>query len=152
MQENPEDKILRERLLPGQLSPKGFLGTDERPVEEIIAADQAEVEAAGLTTRQLGEFLEEIHKAADQGWESTVSLYEGKITAHSLEVNGKIPCPFGCGAKCHKAVIEVNFCGKKLQFTPLDAHMIQEHGFFEGKGSDYRLDPKDIIELYNCAK
>jgi hypothetical protein len=152
MQETPEDKMIRERLMPGQISPKGFLGTDERPVEEIIAADTAEVEAAGLTTVQLGELLEEIHQAADQGWESTVSLYDGRITARSLEVNGKIPCPFGCGAKCHKAVIEVNFCGTKIQFTPLDAHMIQVHGFFEGKGSDYRLNPRDIIEIFKCSR
>jgi hypothetical protein len=35
-----------------------------------------------------------------------------------------------------------------LTYTPLDAHLIAAHGFFEGKGSPYRIEPADLIALY----
>lgn len=38
-----------------------------------------------------------------------------------------------------------------MHFTPLDAHLIAEHGFFEGKGSPYRIEPKELISLYRLC-
>ncbi len=152
MKENPENKLIRERLQPGVVSIAGFLGNDKRPIQEIIAEDVAKVAVAGLTTQELGQFLEEIHHAADEGWESYVSLYDGKIKVKSLEVNGKICCPFGCGSCSHKAIIEVKMGDAVILFTPLDAHMINAHGFFEGKGSEYRLEPSEILKLYFYCK
>ena len=38
MKKNPAEKIIRERLEPGALSIDGFLGHDERPIADIIAA------------------------------------------------------------------------------------------------------------------
>ena len=75
-------------------------------------------------------------------------MFGGKITARAIEVMGMIPCPFECPAHCHKAIIEVQAGERSLQFTPLDAHMIREHGFFEGKGAEYRIQPKALIWLY----
>lgn len=151
MKKNPAEKMIRDRLEPGALSIDGFLGRDDRPIADIIAADVAEVEAAGLTKEQLGDFLELIHQEADRNWEGVVPMFGGKITARSVEVKGAIPCPFNCDARCHKALIEVVAGDRCIQFTPLDAHMIREHGFFEGKGSPYRLPPKDLIWLYQLC-
>lgn len=152
MKKNPEDKLIRERLEPGALSANGFLGHDDRPIRDIIAADVAEVEAAGLTLVELGGLLELIHQESDRNWEGAVPMFGGKITAQSMEVMGTIPCPFECPAHCHKAVIEVRAADRCIQFTPLDAHLIREHGFFEGKGAAHRLSPQDLIWLYQLCK
>ncbi|MFC1467258.1 hypothetical protein ACFLQY_00995 [Verrucomicrobiota bacterium] len=152
MKKNPAEKLIRERLEPGALSVDGFLGHDDRPISDIIAADVGEIEAAGLTVEEVGGFLEEIHREADRSWEGAVSMFDGKITARSIEVMGVIPCPFECSAHCHKALIEVHAGERCIQFTPLDAHMIRDHGFFEGKGSEYRIPPKDLIWLYRLCK
>ncbi len=150
MKENPADQPLRDRLEPGHLSLDGFLGSDQRPLADIIAADTGEVEAAGLTVEQLGAFLEKLHEIADAGWEGRVPACDGKVSVRSDETLGQTPCPFICGEQCHKAEIAVKDADGNdlLRFTPLDAHLIRAHGFFEGKGSHYRIEPKELIALY----
>lgn len=150
MKENPADQTTRDRLEPGQLSIAGFLGDDNRPIADIIAADTGEVEAAGFTARQLGNFLENLHRTGDAGWEGRVPAFNGKVTVRSDETLGQIPCPFACGINCHKAEVAVKDPDDNdlLRFTPLAAHLIAEHGFFEGKGSPHRIEPKTLIELY----
>jgi hypothetical protein len=153
MKENPASKTIRDRLEPGALSVEGFLGHDDRPLADIIAADTGEVEAAGLTVEQLGAFLESLHEAADSGWEGRVPLFDGRIRVRVTETLGQTPCPLACGAHSHKAVVEV-FDDKEqvlLRFTPLDAHLIRNHGFFEGKGAPYRIAPAELIELYRLC-
>jgi len=154
MKENPADQPIRERLEPGHLSVEGFLGDDQRPLADIIAADTGVVEAAGLTVQELGDFLEALHVTADGGWESRVPMYDGKISVRSDETLGQIPCPFACGSQCHKAEISVKDADGNdlLKFTPLDAHLISAHGFFEGLGSAYRIDPKELIALYRLCE
>ena len=154
MKENPADQTTRDRLEPGQLSIDGFLGSDKRPIADIIAADTGIVEAEDLTVEQLGNFLENLHQTADAGWEGRVPMFDGKISVRSDETLGQIPCPFACGAHCHKAEIAVKDADGNdlLLFTPLDAHLITAHGFFEGKGAHYRIDPKELIALYRLCE
>jgi hypothetical protein len=150
MKENPAEQTIRERLEPGRISVEGFLGNDTRPLVDIIAADTGEVEAAGLSIEQLGEFLETLHLIADEGWEGRVPAFGGKITVRSDETLGQIPCPFACGEHCHKSVIGVKDADGNdlLSYTPLGAHLIRKHGFFEGKGAPNRIEPKTLIALY----
>lgn len=153
MKQKPAEQTIRDRLEPGALSIEGFLGHDERPLADIVAADTSEVEAAGLTVEELGSFLESLHAAADSGWEGRVPLFEGRITVRSDETMGQIPCPFACGDHCHKAEIAVKDAqgNNLLRFTPLDAHLIRNHGFFQGKGSAYRIAPAELIVLYRLC-
>ncbi len=150
MKENPANQTIRDRLEPGLISVEGFLGADKRPLADIIAADTGEVEAAGLTVEQLGNFLESLHVTADAGWEGRVPAYDGKVSVRADETLGQIPCPFACGANCHKAVVGIKDADGNdlLNFTPLAAHLIAAHGFFEGNGSPCRIEPKKLIELY----
>ena len=36
---------------------------------------------------------------------------------------------------------------REIYFTDLHIHMIEHHGFYQGKGSLYRLEPKDIVDI-----
>ena len=76
--------------------------------------------------------------------------FDGKITVRSDETLGQIPCPFACGEQCHKAEISVKDAkgNDLLSYTPLTAHLIRAHGFFEGKGAPNRIEPAELIELY----
>jgi hypothetical protein len=154
MKKNPAEQIIRDRLEPGALSIEGFLGTDERPLADIVAADIGEVEAAGLTVEELGAFLEKLHTIADAGWEGRVPACNGKITVRADETLGQIPCPFACSDQCHKALIGVKDAAGSdlLTFTPLDAHLIRKHGFFQGQGSAYRIEPQKLIALYRFCE
>jgi hypothetical protein len=152
MKRNPAEQTIRDRMASGGISADGFLGSDPRNIADIVAADTAEIEAAGLTVKQIAQFLDEVHEAADRNLEAPVKLFNDRVTARLTEVKGRIPCPFGCGHRAHKAVIEVRMQGKTLMFTPLHVHLLREHGFLQGKGALFRLEPRDLIALYRMAR
>jgi hypothetical protein len=144
---NPAESAIRERMSAGALSLEGFLGSDSRTIEEIIAEDAAKLEAAGASRVELGAFLQKIHEAADAGLETEVSLFDGRLTVQMHEGMGRIPCPFACGKVCHKGIIHVRCDKEELLLTPLQIHMIAEHGFFQGKGSPFRLEPTVLVKM-----
>jgi hypothetical protein len=139
-------------MAPGRLSRDGFLGADERTLDDIIGADLATLEAAGLEPHDIADLLDELHESADEALEGPKELYDGKVKIRETEVRGSIPCPFACAFRTHKANIEVTADGMTLLLTPLSAHMIREHGFFQGKGSPFRLEPTDLIRLYRICR
>lgn len=152
MKENPRFSPVRERMAPGRLSEEGFLGTDSRSLEDIVADDLAVLAEAGIDRNELADFLDEIHRAADAALETPTTLYDGRLTVQSTEVMGRIPCPFACGYRTHKATIRVTTRTGSLDLTPLHNHLIREHGFFQGRGSAFRLEPRDLIDLYRLAR
>ncbi|MDT8391521.1 MAG: hypothetical protein RRC34_13545, partial [Lentisphaeria bacterium] len=148
MKENPAEKEILDRMRPGVLSAEGFLGADPRSLDQMIAEDVAELEGEGITIGELGAALNDLHQRVDAALGGPVSLADGQVTAEEIEVMGRIPCPFGCGTLAHKAVIHVRFHGKQLLLTPLHGHLISEHGFFQGRGTIFRLEPKVAAELF----
>ncbi len=147
-----DDRELRQRLSPGVLSRDGFLGSDSRPVAEIIAADGAALAAAGVGLEQVAAVLERLHAAADAAPEGYARACEGRVTVDGAEVMGAIPCPFGCGHRAHKAVLRIEYGGKSMEVTPIGIHLIARHGFFQGRGSRFRIEPEQAAELVRlCA-
>jgi hypothetical protein len=149
MKQNPAFAPLLRRLAPGRLSLSGFLGNDDRPLEEIIATDLAELDAAGLSTRQVADLLDDLHRLADEGLEAPREAFGGRATVRLVETMGRISCPFACGFHTHKAIVHVRAGPLVLRFSPLQAHLLREHGFLEGRGSAFRLEPRDLAAL--CA-
>lgn len=151
MKQNPTENAIRERMSAGALSLDGFLGNDSRPIDEIIAEDTAELAATGVSLEELAAFLQKIHDAADAGLETQVELFDGRLTAQMQEGMGRIPCPFACGKVCHKGIILVRAGDHELTLTPLQIHMIADHGFFQGKGSPFRVDPEVLVRIKKSA-
>lgn len=149
MKPNPAEKEILDRMRPGVLSADGFLGKDPRSLDQMIAEDVAVLEGEGVTIKELGAVLDKLHEQVDAALGDPILLADGKVRAEEYEVMGRIPCPFGCGMLAHKAIIKVAFNDKKLLLTPLHGHLIGEHGFFQGRGTTFRLEPKDAAELFN---
>jgi hypothetical protein len=152
MKRNPALASVLQRLAPGRLSRSGFLGQDERSLEEIVAADLADLDAAGVGVAQIADLLDELHQRADEGMEAPQDACGGRATVEIIEAMGRIPCPFACGFRTHKAVVHARAGTVDILFTPLHAHLIREHGFFQGRGSDFRLEPRDLVALYVACK
>ena len=152
MKKNPLSLAAQERMAPGRLSRGGFLGTDDRPIEEIVAADQAALEQAGVSREQLADLVDDLHRRADAALEGPVTLGGGRVHVRLIEVMGRIPCPFACGFRTHKASLEVTAGDLRLTLTPMHAHLIRAHGFFQGKGSDFRVEPADLAALYRLCR
>ena len=147
MKPDPAEQAIRNRMMPGELSRDGFLGHDDRPISAIADGDRAPLEAAGFSCASLAAILEEIHAAADAAAETTVSLWDGRVTACATEVRGRIPCPFGDGHLAHKAVIDISSPAGDLRVTPLGIHMLRAHCFLQGRGAPFRIEPESLIRL-----
>ena len=152
MKQNPALATVLQRLAPGRLSRSGFLGQDDRPIEEIVAADLAELDAAGVSGTQIADLLDELHRSADEGLEAPCDVFGGRATVQIIETMGRLSCPFACGFRTHKGVVHVKAGTVDVIFTPLQAHLIREHGFFQGRGGDFRLEPRDLVALYVACK
>jgi hypothetical protein len=152
MKTNPAETATLERMAPGVLSRDGFLGTDSRPIAEIVATDRAAFEEAGVAPEDAADVLEEIHEAADAALGTSVSLYGGSVTAQITEVRGRIPCPFADGVQAHKAVLDIGFAGHRIRVTPLGIHLLRSHCFLQGRAAPFRIEPGPLIELHELVR
>ncbi len=142
MKQTPQEQAVTARMAPGVLSREGFLGDDARSLAEILQVDRAALEALGLTPQRLAERMEDVLRAAMAAMGGPVPAGPG-WTARFHEAMGRIACPWGgCGvfAKGEAELLEA--AGPAvMHLAPLSAHLVREHGFFQGRGSRYRLEP-----------
>ena len=148
MKQTPEFDYIQEMLKPGKITKDGFLGTDKRKLIDIINDDEAEVLRHNLTNKEIADkmiyFRESGKKGlgdfctVDKDFEVKVDIFRGKLTN-----------PFNKKHLVRKTQIIV--INKKLNqeiiFTGMNIEMIRDHGFYEGKGAVYRLEPEYIIKI-----
>jgi len=136
----------------GVLCREGFLGNDTRPLEAIIDSDHAVVVGLGATHQRLAEKLQEAYLKARAGLGTRVAL-DDRLTAVYREFMGRMPCPWGGCGVFPKGEVKVTDAstGRKLVFTPLVIHLIARHGFYQGRGSRYRLEPAHIHRLFRMG-
>ncbi|MBA7467640.1 MAG: hypothetical protein GH155_05180 [Spirochaeta sp.] len=148
MKLTPQMKKIEADMQPGVITLHGFLGRDERDLITIIDADNAAVMRLGLTHEQIAARMEELSREGLKGLGEFIgseSGFEVKVDS----VRGKLPCPFGhpgIFAKVNTTVRNLKL-GREITYTMLNSHLIGEHGFYEGKGSPFRLEPRDLIEI-----
>jgi hypothetical protein len=150
MKLSPEEQKATERMAPGIYSREGFLGDDTRRLSVIIDTDQSALEELGVDRAELAEKMQAILDQAAAVYGTPVQVAEG-ITAVFRESMGRIPCPFGDGIYPKGEVELMSTDGAVTRFTPLSVHMIREHGFFQGRGSRYRIEPPAIARLLGLA-
>lgn len=148
MKLSPEYSKITERMAPGVLSRDGFLGSDRRPLPEILDADRSTVEGLGLSHEAIAEKLEEILHQAMEHYGTPVKVGDD-LQAVYIEAMGRIPCPFGDATVRPKGQVDLRelSTGREISFTPLSVHMIAEHGFYQGHGSAYRVEPALAAEM-----
>ena len=106
------------------------------------------VASLGLTHERIAARLGEVMQAALEAFGNPVRLGD-QLSAVASDAMGSIPCPWGgCGVFA-KGEIELTDArsGKTLRVTPLSIHLIQRHGFYQGKGARYRLEPAELARL-----
>lgn len=148
MKRSPEAKKLDEILRSSQIARGGFLGGDKRTVEEIIDADSASAARAGYSCGQIAARMKELTELARSGLGTFVD--DGKdLEVKADDSRGRVTCPWPHPVSCFKTVTTVHNTrtGKTIQWSDLSIHMIAEHGFFEGVGSTFRLEPAALIEM-----
>jgi hypothetical protein len=138
---------IQERMKPGVITRDGFLGKDRRNLIDILQEDDAEVKRRNLTHKQIAERMVQFREAGKMGLGEFISVpphFEVRVDS----VRGKLPCPFKHPGLIRKTNIMVRNLqsNREITYTDMHIHMIGEHGFYEGRGSSFRLDVKDIVE------
>ena len=147
MKETPQDKALEDRLGASKFSGEGFLGTDHRTVDEIIAEDRRTLERLGLPKDRLLAALRDVFDKARAELGGEVPVRPG-VTAVAHESMGRIPSPFrGDGVFEKGDVVLSSAAGEQLVLTALGLAMIEKHSFFQGRGSRYRVEPARAAAL-----
>jgi len=148
MKRSPSDDSLRRNLDPSRFAGEGFLGDDSRPVEEIIATDTAALERAGISLEQVVSALRDAWVRGRAGLGAEVDLGRNRVAVYH-ESMGRIPSPFrgeGVFEKGEVVVIDT-LTHDTITLTALGIHLIARHGFFQGIGSRYRIDPLAAARL-----
>lgn len=152
MKESPEEKSLEDRMGASKFSGEGFLGTDHRPVDEIVADDLRTLERLGLPLEKLVAGLRAAFEQARAALGGEVQLRPG-LTALAHESMGRIPSPFQGGGVFEKGevVVTASATGESLILTSLGLALIERHRFFQGRGSRYRIDPARAAALLGLS-
>lgn len=138
---------IQEKMKPGIITRDGFLGNDKRNLVDMLIDDDAEVKRMNITHSLIAERMLELRDAGMRGLGEFISVaphFEVRVDS----VRGKLPCPFGDPGVFPKTNITVRNLARnrEITFTDLHIHMIGSHGFYEGKGFAFRLEPKELAE------
>jgi len=149
MKQSPRDKKLEDMLRSGKLVAGGFMGTDRRHPIEVIEQDVVALENLGVTIHQLVQRMRELTDLAKPRLGSWIVDPSGKLRIKSEDFKGLLVCPWPHPGHYDKRITTVEHLqsGKQASWTDLNIHMIEQHGFFEGRGAFFRIEPREIVNL-----
>ncbi|MEN6386849.1 MAG: hypothetical protein ABFD79_16840 [Phycisphaerales bacterium] len=147
MKKSPDIEKLEKILNSSAIVSGGFMGTDTRDLYEIIAADLSELAGLGITITKLVSRMKEITAAAIPALGNWTNIDE-KRHARVDEAKGRLTCPWPHLGRFEKRItfVENIHTGEIVKWTDLNIHLIETHNFFEGKGSPYRIELKEIVK------
>jgi len=143
----PDVQKLEETMRSSRLVMGGFLGPDKRALYDIIEEDVSTLGRLGYLAEEVASRMRQLTHLGAQGLGTSVTV-EGRFEVTIEEHKGLNVCPWPHGGGVRKRITTVRRLdsGKVLRWTDLGVHMIQHHGFFEGRGSLYRLEPRELVE------
>lgn len=148
MKQTPQEKHIYENFKPGKISKDGFLGNDTRHIHDIIEEDMHTLSRLNVSKEQIADRLQYFIEEGKKGLETPVDL--GNFTTQVIWRRGMLPSPFGDPKRLYHKIVATVFnktLNKEITYTQLNVHMIRDHGFFEGKGSIFRVEPEEIVEV-----
>jgi hypothetical protein len=152
MKQTVQMKQAQERMRPGVITRDGFLGTDSRNLIDILVDDDASVKRMSVSHQGISSRMIELRDAGMRGLGDYISV-EPHFEVRVDSVRGRLPCPFGDPGVFPKTNVFVRNLEKKreITYTDMHIHMIGSHGFYEGKGAPFRLEPKDLVDILEIA-
>lgn len=153
MKQSVQMDRVQQNMRPGRITRDGFLGADGRKLVEILIEDDATVKRMGLAHEQIAQRMRVLRDAGARGLGGVVTV-EGHFEVQVNSVRGRLPCPFGHAGTVAITNITVKNLNTKREivYTDLNVHMIERHGFYEGKGAPLRLEPREIAEILEVKR
>ena len=147
MKNTQMEKDALERMKPGVITARGFLGRDERSLADIVQADEESIRRRGLEFGAAADRLEAWKADGARGLGEPVTV-EGRYLARTGDARGVLPCPWEDGVY-HKNSVEVTDTrsGDKIIYSDLSVHLLRVHHFCQGLGSPFRLEPDTLARM-----
>jgi len=148
MKQLPEYDKIQQQMKKGVITLDGFLGEDTRNLADIIASDSLTIRKHNTNAQTIANRMRHFKELGSAGLGEFITIDE-KFDVKVESVRGMLPSPFGgkgMYGKINTTVINKEK-GKTIVYTDLHIHFIADHGFFEGKGSPFRLEPEELIDI-----
>jgi hypothetical protein len=147
MKKSPKEERFENFLRSSRLVADGFLGFDQRPLQQIIDTDVAQLKKLGYTPEKVTERMQQLTGAARPMLGNPMQLV-GLVISYE-DYKGVIVCPWPHPGRFAKAITTVKRIdtNQTTRWTDLNIHMIAEHSFFEGRGSAFRIEPSELIKI-----
>ncbi len=147
MKQSPQFTRIQEQMRPGVITLEGFLGTDERNLIDILVEDDGTVRRNGLSHEKIASRMQYFRDKGLDGLGEFLSV-DDHFAVRVDSVRGKLPSPFGGPGMYEKVNTTVRNLKKDIEvtYTDMHIHFVRDHGFYEGKGSTFRLEPERLIE------
>ncbi|MBC8469375.1 MAG: hypothetical protein H8D56_07875 [Planctomycetes bacterium] len=148
MKESPQTRKLEQILRSSKLVAGGFMGDDSRSFNEVIYADASQVSKLGYTMEEIAARMQEITDTAKTGLGNWIKV-DDKLQAVADEAKGSLICPWPHSGRYVKRITTVQRynSGETIRWSELNIHLIAEHGFFEGRGAAFRIEPVKLINV-----
>ena len=139
-------------------STKGFLGKDEGLLE-VLATDNELVLGELKSSHQ--ELAKHLHALGTIGlWQFKHKKEEAEFVYHGRRFKVKTQIargfqlsPFLDDTKTNiYAEVQNLDNGNKIGYSLLVPYMIERYGFYEGKGTPYRVDPREVMKVFDFLK
>ena len=134
----------------GFRSRSGFLSATEKLLEVMAEDNRDVVESLGLTHQALARPLLVLPAlAVKQSWDGTEVSYRGSRFFSVVAYDGFQLSPFRDGTQTNSNVTVENLGnGKSISCSLLVPQMIDRYGFYEGKGREYRVEPRQVLAVF----
>lgn len=134
---------------------KGFLGEGESLLAVLEMDNRYVVDELGLTHQELARHLHILGAIANQEekGEKTFTYHGRRFHVKVVRFRGVAHSPFYDGTKTNVNATITNLdTGKKLTLSLLVPHLIERYGFYEGRGTPYRVEPRDVLAVLDFLK
>jgi len=147
MKKSPEIIKAESNMEAGVISAEGFLGDDKRDLASVLEEDALLLSVNSLEIKDIAQKLEYLMEEGRKGLGEPVTV-DGKWLVRTDEARGVIACPWEDGVfKKINVTVERTDIKKSISYTDLSIHMLKEHGFLEGRGAPFRLEPSVLAEV-----
>jgi hypothetical protein len=152
MKQSPELQKAQESMKPGVITLYGFLGTDDRNLIDILTDDDGAVKRLGLSHEHIADRMEELRDKGKGGLGEFMNV-PPHFQVRVESVRGKLPSPFGGPGLYQKTntIVRNTALDEEIVYSDLHIHLVRKHGFYQGRGSRFRLDPADLTRILEIA-
>lgn len=144
MKMTPELKTAQANMAPGVIAAEGFLGRDTRPLSTILDEDMQLLRRLDINPNTVAEQLRYFMEQGQKGLGEPITVDDEWIVKTD-EARGQMACPWEDGTtRKINVTVERKETGETLFYTDMSIHLLEKHGFLEGRGSSFRLNPEAI--------